>query len=73
MLAIPQISFFIYYYLTNVDDLAKYPKSFKNCYDVLMKSKDYVERYFEGSNSRQSKSNAFILKDDFFLFTKSDS
>ena len=73
LLTIPQISFFINYYLSNVNDFSEYPKSFKSWYDVLLKSKEYVEKYGENSSSRNIKGGAFILKDEFFLFNKSES
>lgn len=74
LLTIPQISFFINYYLSNINEsFSEYPKSFKSWYDVLLKSKEYVEKYGESSSSRSTKSSAFILKEEFFLFSKSES
>lgn len=73
MLSIPQISFFIHYYLTNVDDFSEYPRSFKSCYDILIKSRDNLGKYSDSSSSRNSRLSAFILKDEFFLFNKSES
>ena len=56
-----------------MNDFSEYPKSFKSWYDILIKSKEYVERYADNSSTRSNKSNAFILKEDFFLFNRSDS
>jgi hypothetical protein len=73
MLSIPQFSYFINYYLTNIDDLMEYPKPFQNCHKTLIKAKDQVAGYKEGTIERISRQNTFVLRDEFFLFNRSDS
>ena len=73
MLSIPQFSFFINHYLANVDDLSEYPKPFQNCYKTLIQAKDNVENYNENTIERISRHNTFVLKEEFFLFQRSDS
>lgn len=73
MLSIPEFSFIINYYLSKVDDLSEYPASFQKCYKILVKAKENVENYKENSIERISRHNTFVLKEEFFLFKKSDS
>lgn len=73
LLAVPQFSFLINYYLSNVDDLGDYPKPFQNCYEILTQSKASLTGYSESGFERQRQSQNYILKEEFFLFTKSDS
>jgi len=73
ILSIPQFSFFIQYYLTNVDDLSVYPKPFQNCYKTLIKAKENVDNYCPNTLERICRHNTFVLKEEFFLFSRSDS
>lgn len=73
ILSVPQFSFLIHYYLENVDDLSEYPKPFQNCFSTLIKSKDHVNNFNEDSYTKMSKCNPFVLKEEFFLFGRSDS
>jgi len=73
MLSIPQFSYFINYYLVNVDDLSEYPKPFQNCYKTLIQAKDNVGNYSENTIERICRHNTFVLKEEFFLFKRSDS
>lgn len=73
MLSIPQFSFLIYYYLSNVDDLSSYPKPFQNCSKILSKAKENVEGHDGSQMERVCRNNSFVLKEEFFLFQGSDS
>ena len=73
LMGVPQFSFLINYYLTRVDDLSEYPKPFQNCFNTLIKAKKHVEGFVDADCERLSRSNTFILKEEFFLFDRSDS
>lgn len=45
MLSIPQFSFLISYFLSNVDDLSSYPKPFQNCSKILLKARENVDNF----------------------------
>lgn len=73
LMAVPQFSFFINHYLNNAGDLSGYPKPFQNCYSSLQKAEDMMKRSDEEASRNSSRSHAFILQNNLFLFDKSDS
>lgn len=73
LLGVPQFSFLLHYYLTNVDDLSTYPAPFQNCYCTLIKAQKYMENYNDDNWEKPNRSNTFNLKEEFFLFQRSDS
>lgn len=73
LIAVPQFSFLIHYYLKNVDDLSEYPRPFQKWYEVLIKSKDFLQSADEESSKKLNRNNTFILREEFFLFSRSDS
>lgn len=73
LLAVPQFSFLIHYYLENGEDFTNYPKPFQNCEKTLRKAGEVVGSFSSSMHEKLCKSNVFLLRDEFFLFETSDS
>ena len=69
LMGVPQFSFLINYYLTRVDDLSEYPKPFQNCFATLNQAKKNVAVFRDSNSDKVRKSQSYILKEEFFLFS----